>query len=176
MGELLSSHENSFDSATTLVWENVNFVDSNEVLIHIPYSKTTGFKGKMIDIFEIKGNKNCPVSALKRLKRMFEKEEKCGLSRPVFSFKTGKNLTRSKLNKWLEIILQDFVDSNHKITGHSFRAGIPSTLASFPNENTIRDIKQWGSWESNCFLKYTKQEREKRRALFSRIVSCLYEY
>ena len=175
MGELLASHENGFDPATTLVWENVRISISNEVLIFIPYTKTTGFKGKIIDLFEIKGNKNCPVSAIRRLKRMIETEENYNPKKPVFSFKTGKNLTKSKLNKWLEIVLDDFVDFNHKITGHSFRAGIPSTLASYPSESTVHDIKQWGSWESNCFVNYTKQVREKRKALFFKIVHCLYE-
>ena len=92
MGELLSSHENSFDSATTLVWENVNFVDSNEVLIHIPYSKTTGFKGKMIDIFEIKGNKNCPAAALRRVQKFTVSSGGYNDKKPVFSFSSGKNL------------------------------------------------------------------------------------
>ena len=67
----------------------------------------------------------------------------------------------------------DFTDEKHKITGHSFRAAIPSALSSFPTENSIEDIKEWGSWESSCYTKYMKHEREKKRALFTRIVSCL---
>ena len=77
------------------------------------------------------------------------------VNKPVFSFSSGKNLTKKQINLWLSTLLDDFVDSNHKITGHSFRAGIPSTLASFPDEYSVKIIKEWGMWESNCYKLYS---------------------
>ena len=93
---------------------------------------------------------------------------------PVFSFKKDSFLTRKKINSYLATLITDFVDPYHKITGHSFRAAIPSTLAISSEKNIANDIKAWGSWTSDCYLLYTKQESEKRKVLFRRIVNCLY--
>ena len=64
MGEILPHLENSFDPNTTVLWKNVVFTDEKDKTIFIPYSKTTGFKGKFIDIYPIKGNNICPSASL----------------------------------------------------------------------------------------------------------------
>ena len=174
MGELVPTNEKSFDPATTLLWGNVRKMDETEFTLFIPYSKTTGFKGKIVDVFEIDSDKNCPAAALRRLWKMAVDTKGFSVNKPVFSFSSGKNLTKKQINLWLSTLLDDFVDSNHKITGHSFRAGIPSTLASFPDEYSVKIIKEWGMWESNCYKLYTKQEREGKRTLFERIVTSMY--
>ena len=125
-------------------------------------------------MFRIEGDRKCPAAALCKLKKMTEKSGVLTEGKPVFSFPSGRNLTKSKINSTLAKLLEDFTDECHKITGHSFRAAIPSALSSFPDENSVKDVKEWGSWESSCYNKYVKHEREKKRALFSRIVSCLY--
>ena len=174
MGELVPTNERSFDPATTLLWGNIRKINDTEFVLFIPYSKTTGFKGKIVDIFEIKGDKNCPAAALKKLWKMAISTKGFCDDKPVFSFSSGKNLKKKQINLWLGTLLDDFVDSNHKITGHSSRVGIPSTLASFPDNYTVKVIKEWGMWESNSYALYTKQEREGKRALFERIVTSLY--
>ena len=174
MGELVPSQERNFDASTTLLWDNVREINNTEFIMFVPYSKTTGFKGKIVDIFEIKGDKNCPAAAIRKLRKMMREKTDFKSNVPVFSFHSGKNLTKKQINLWLSSLLEDFVDSNHKITGHSFRAGIPSTLACFPDEFPNNVIKKWGMWESNSFKLYTKHEREGKRALFEKIVKCLY--
>ena len=141
----------------------------------IPYTKTTGFKGKLIDIFEVNVNGICPAAAIYRLKNMASLKNLYNPENPVFSFKTGSFLTPKKLNLYLASLLGEFTDPFHKITGHSFRAGIPSALAASSDSNYVADIKDWGNWSSDSYLSYTKQESEKRKALFNRIVKCLYK-
>ena len=174
MGELVPSQERNFDASTTLLWDNVREINNTEFIMFVPYSKTTGFKGKIVDIFEIKGDKNCPAAALRKLRKMMREKTDFKSNVPVFSFHSGKNLTKKQINLWLSSLLEDFVDSNHKITGHSFRAGIPSTLACYPDEFPNNVIKTWGMWESNSYKLYIKHEREGKRALFEKIVKCLY--
>ena len=173
MGELVPFYEKSFDPATTLVWENVKFMENGDILMFIPYCKTTGFNGKLMDIFRIEGNTFCPAASLHRLKKLVEKNAYFSQNTPVFSFPSGKNLTRKRLNFVLKNLLYDFTDENSKRTGHSFRAAIPSALSSFPDENSIKNVKDWGSWESSSCDRYLKNERAKKKILFSRIVSCL---
>ena len=174
MGELVPSQERNFDASTTLLWDNVREINNTEFIMFVPYSKTTGFKGKIVDIFEIKGDKNCPAAAIRKLRKMMREKTDFKSNVPVFSFHSGKNLTKKQINLWLSSLLEDFVDSNHKITGHSFRAGIPSTLACYPDEFPNNVIKTWGMWESNSYKLYIKHEREGKRALFEKIVKCLY--
>ena len=64
----------------------------------MPYSKTTGFKGKLIDLYPIAGSSICPFASLFKLKKMAVSEGIWDKSKPVFSFKSGKFLTIAKLN------------------------------------------------------------------------------
>ena len=92
---------------------------------------------------------------------------------PVFSFCSGKNLTISVLNKILSSLLGDFCDPFHMITGHSFRAGIPTIVASHPDQSKVSELMDWGSWESSSYKNYTKSDRDKRKVLFEKIVKCM---
>ena len=170
MGEILSLVEKNFDPKTSLLWENVKFLENKEILLYIQYSKTTGFSGKFIDIYPIQNSKLCPASALIRLKKMAEKEGVYEKGKPVFTFKSGKFLTKEKLNFWLSKLLSDFSDENFKITGHSFRAAIPSLLAAHPDISSVKEIKEWGGWSSDSYGLYTKSKRDERKTLFDKIV------
>jgi len=173
MGELVAKKDNCFDEKTTLTWENVKFLENNEALIFLPYTKTTGLKGAIVDIFPLKDTKNCPMEALKTLKVMSKENHVYSKSLPVFSYSKNKHLTVDAINKILEKIFADFTDENSKISCHSFRAAIPSAMASNPDKSTVEEIKQWGRWHSDSFEKYTRQEREKRRNLFYKTVAML---
>ena len=48
MGELVPTYKKNFDPSTALIWENVKFLEDGEILIFIPYSKSTGYKGKVV--------------------------------------------------------------------------------------------------------------------------------
>ena len=174
MGEIVAPLENNFEPGITLTWKNVVFSNEGEVLIFIPYSKSTGFKGKIIDLYPVTNCKFCPVASLKRLKKLALAEGVWKSDNPVFTFKNGKFLTKQKINSWLRKILCDFTDKNHTFTGHSFRAAIPSILASHPDECKVENIKEWGGWSSDCYAIYTKSEKDKRRVLFTEIMKCIF--
>ena len=176
MGELLPSHEKGFDPKTTLLWENVKFLEGKEALIFIPFCKTKGFKGKIIDIFPIQNDAKCPAAALSRLRKLALENELFDPLGPVFALRKGKNFTKNALNKGLMNLLNDFCDEHHKITGHSFRAAIPTLISCNPDIHTVSELKEWGSWESESYKAYEKNVREKRRRLFSKIVNNFYMY
>ena len=177
MGEILAPVENGFQPGVTLMWENVVFSSNYDVLTFVPYTKSSGFEGKIIDLYPIEGSKFCPSASLRRLKKLAIAEGVWKSDNPVFTFKSGKFLTKQKVNLWLSKILNDFTDDNHIITGHSFRAAIPSILASHPNKSSVNSIKEWGGWASDSYKAYIKSEKEKRRILFEEIMKCvLSEY
>jgi hypothetical protein len=69
MGEILAAQTEKFDSYSTLTWENIVFLDKNEVLLYIPSTKTST-RGDFLDLFPLNGHPCCPVAALKKLKEL----------------------------------------------------------------------------------------------------------
>jgi hypothetical protein len=173
MGELLANAEWSFDPQTTLKWENVKFLEGNEITVFVPFSKTSGFDGFFLDIFPVENSELCPVLALEKLVRDLRLANCYKKENPVFQFEGGKNLTTTKMNEILSKFLHDFTSDSLKISCHSFRAGIPSAIAAFPDKAKVSDIMQWGNWNSDSYKRYIKQDKEKKRVLFRKIVSLL---
>ena len=159
----MSPSEKSFDPSTTLLWENVKFCDNNEIIVLVPYSKTTGFQGKLLDLYPLNKKALCPTAAMKRLKRLSITDNTFSDKKPVFNFKSGKFLTKAKLNKYLAEILKDFVDDSHKITG----SVIPTALSSQPDSQTSTIIQEWGGWY-RLALKITLKARGKEGNIYSR--------
>ena len=173
MGELVPENRDFFDAKTTLTWENVKFLENNEAMVFLPYTKTTGLKGAIVDIFPLAGNVTCPMEALKLLRKIYRERGIFQEKSPVFTFSTGKFLTVRKLNETLSSILCDFEDDFHKISCHSFRAGLPSIIAANPDKATVNELKEWGRWHSGSFDNYTKNERDKKRVLFYKYMKML---
>ena len=57
MAELLTSSVKNFDPDTSLLWKHVKFLGEKEIVIILPYNKTTGFKGKAVDVFPLINDK-----------------------------------------------------------------------------------------------------------------------
>ena len=171
MGEILSEQKNCFDPKTTLKWENIFFIPENEVLLQIPYTKTTGLKGTNMYLFPL-DNDTCPVSAITKLHEFCQKNDLKDKI-PVFTFKTGVHLTVNTLNNLLDKLLYDFNDDSQKISCHSFRSAIPSAIASNPDKITTRELMDWGKWHSDSYKKYTKIEKEKEKITFYKVVDML---
>ncbi len=163
----------SFDPKTTVVWENIVKTDEGELLIFLPFTKTSGFKGFFLDIFPMHGCNYCPVKAIVELEFLCKNKNFWCSKKPVFTLESGKLLTVQLMNKILLETLHDFCDEKGKISCHSFRAAIPTIIASHPDKNCTEIVKEWGRWNSDCFKRYTKDERAKKKVLFYKIVSLL---
>ena len=79
------------------------------------------------------------------------------------------------MNRLLPDLLKPLLGSTASlISGHSFRAGIPSLLAKFPEESTSDEIMGWGRWKSSAYLSYTKLKSDQRKKVFEKILSFLH--
>ena len=107
MGELLTSSVKNFDLDTSLLWKHVKLLGEKKIVMMVPYSKTTGFKGKAVDVFALHNDKKCPALALLKLRELTTKRGIFNWDRPVFSFGNGRNLTKAMLNSWLSNLLSD---------------------------------------------------------------------
>jgi hypothetical protein len=170
MGEILASHENSCDLQSTFTWKNVVFTESKEILIRLPYTKTTKFKGSYIDVFSFPQYPCCPVSALITLKNLSIAEGIYDLNGPVFTFASGKFLTTRKLNSVLRDLLCDIYKPEVScITSHSFRAAIPSAIGAYPDKMLVSDVKDWGNWEGDSYKVYMRLRKSQRKQLFRKV-------
>ena len=168
-GEILCPKENSFNSKECLLWEDILF-SKDSVTIHIKIPKSRNLKGEFIDLFKINNVSYCPVSALTKLK----KDQNPSPKSPVFKFCSGVLLTPSILNSSLRELLQPAIGSSaNQISGHSFRAALPSALANRPDLASDDDIKNWGRWSSASFKIYTRLKPLQKRIIFSKIISSI---
>ena len=170
-GELLPKKSYAHCNDETLLWNDIKFRKDGSVLIHIKIDKSRNMNGSYVDIFEFP-NKNC--CAVRTLRKMRDLKYKLGS--PVFQFNNGKNICSAQLNSILYKLLKPIIgETASQITGHSFRAGLPSALANNPNMANDNDIKSWGRWSSDSYLLYTKLKLKQKRALFEKIISVLKE-
>jgi len=174
LGELLSLREGSFNRAETLLWSDITF-KKDSVVVRIKVPKNRNPDGEYVDLFMLNNGSYCPVRALLKLKQM--KGEEYRVSDPVFMFECGKLLTPSTLNSTLHTLLFPHIGrAAEQITGHSFRAALPSALANRPDLANDEDIKLWGRWDSSSFKRYTRLKPDQKRAVFYKIVSSLGEF
>jgi hypothetical protein len=174
MGELLASHETLLDPTATLTWRCVQYRPDNSYLIHIRLPKISTLEGDFIDIFPFPDQRWCPVAALKLLQQM---QQAAGAGQPqqaVFTYPTGRHLTREGLNGVLRTLLGDVCDfKTDTISCHSFRAAIPSALAAQPDQMSAEEIKLWGRWRSEAYQSYTRLKTGQKKILYGKILNVL---
>ena len=173
MGEILVQAENWFDPSATLTWKCVKFrPDSNSFLIHIRLPKSGTPEGEFIDLFPFPASGCCPVAALRK---QFTRQQECGRGKPedpVFIYPSGKFLTPAGFNSTLRTLLADICDfQRDSISGHSFRAAVPSALSRFPDLMSSDDVKGWGRWSSECYQRYTRLKIEQKQQIFQKIIN-----
>ena len=170
MGELLPPSTRSFDPNTTLLWKHISFNDEANTTIFLPFTKTRGLMGELIELFEFNIDSCCPVAAIHNLRNFALANNLYEDNKPVFSFKSGKFLTTCKLNDILSSFSSALIGSTHpKFSCHSFRAAIPTLISSHPNQTSISDIMEWGRWRSDSYKLYLKMDKLKKKSLFDKV-------
>jgi hypothetical protein len=168
-GELLSDSPFNFNPNETLLWKDVQFQQDGSILIHIKMDKNRLPQGSYIDLFTFSGHNCCPIAVLKKLKTFCANPEK-----PIFQFENGKMLTSRYLNDTVQKLLYPIIgEPATLISGHSFRAALPSAMANDPLAIKDIEIKNWGRWSSESYLLYTRLKLKQKKSLFEKITSVL---
>lgn len=93
---------------------------------------------------------------------------------PVFTLENGRPLTVSHFGSVVNKLLEKRIRKvGGYVTGHSFRAGIPWTLAMHPDLVSDYHIMGWGRWSSSAYLCSTKLKLCQKRKIFEKIVNVL---
>jgi hypothetical protein len=108
LGEILAVHCENFDTQTTLTWKNVKFLNFDEILLFLPYTKTGKCAGEFVDVFPT-CDLTCPVMALRKLMYIQIDKNVFDMQKPVFMFTSGKLLTVKHFNQVLKDLLSNQV-------------------------------------------------------------------
>ena len=169
LGEILPKNSHVFDPSSDLTWKDIK-IHKKSVSIIIKSPKTTPNFSDKVYLFNFKIKKFCPVRNLKKLKRVLSKQNIFSSSSPVFRLDSKNFLTQKVINKFLK--------SNFKnvfIRGHSFRAGIPTSIANFPDISNDSHVMGWGRWRSKAFSSYQKSPKKQKRWVFKKIEKALLQ-
>ena len=156
-----------------LKWGDVQFRKDGSALLNIRFPKIIkNTKGDFVDIFEIVNKDYCPIRCLKALKKYSSKENM--KDKNVFSFSDGTCLTSSQFTAEIKTLLSEvFGPAISNLSGHSFRAGIPSALCNRPDIASEDDVKCWGRWSSESYRLYTRLKLSARRKIFNKIMCAI---
>jgi hypothetical protein len=169
-GELLPENRHKFNMKETLLWSDIKF-SQDFVVIHVKVTKTKAVNGEFIDLFLQESSNYCPVKALSRLLSLKNPQD---YRTPVFVLDNGSFLTCKVINGILLSLLTPVLGNDAKfITAHSFRAALPSALASNPEIANEEDIKLWGRWNTSSYLSYTRLKLNQKRSIFKKIIAVL---
>ena len=173
IGEILCNNSSEFDPDSSLTWERVK-IQLDSILFHIKSPKSGNISGDFVDVFNFKNHNCCPFKAFVTFKKMCEEKSLYSMKVPVFRHEDGKIFTRSNFQKIVgDLLGKRYKALNVKISGHSFRAGIPAALARFPEISSEKHIMGWGRWDSGAYLNYTRLKSDQKRKIFDKIVHVL---
>ena len=140
------------------------------ISINVKSPKSTPRHADKIYLFNFKFKKLCPVRSMKKLKKLQLSNELFSKDFPVFRLEQHTFLTQKDINRFLKSSFK-----NSYIRGHSFRAGIPTSIANFPDIPNDNHIMGWGRWRSKKFSTYQKAKKNQKRWVFRKIEKALLQ-
>ena len=168
MGEILCHRELGFHPADSFLWSDANFAAADHIILKLRNTKSG--KAECVDIFAIPACSTCPVKSLRKLRAASSALP----SAPVFTWQSGSNITPRELNLLIPKLLEPHIGQTaHQLSCHSFRAAIPSLLASYPELSSSDEVMGWGRWKSSAYRCYTKLKSDQRRKVYNKILSLL---
>jgi hypothetical protein len=170
IGELLSTHESTYDPDFTLLKRDVSVSTTSDGIktIHVTVKCPKEAKNStptVVDLFQNNGY-ICPVKAY--LKLIWLKLQPREDDLRLFRFSNGTPLTGAKMNRLMRLLLDPYTDTSiGSFSGHSFRIGLASMLANhgLPDE----ELQAAGRWSSRAFEIYMILRRTKRTAVATKI-------
>ena len=152
-GDILSSRATVLTSKT-LTWAQIKFPSPDRVVVFIRTPKASDDpRGLTRTLVKGRDDRYCPVKWLNIIK-----PTPINPSQPVFAFKSKKLITPAMVNKILALLSEKIQPPDGaKYTCHSFRAALPTLMASQPNIFSEREILNSGGWKSNAVDRYIRQ-------------------
>jgi hypothetical protein len=175
LGELVSKHKKTYDPHSNLLWKDANFTGNDDILVHLKSPKTKTPGGDIVMLFRFPAQAMCPVRVFQEYSEEARRKGLWDENLPIFRNENGTSWAKFEFEKVLERItrMTGVLEGDEKIVCHSFRAGIPSSLAAQGTAEADGAAKEWGRWRSSAFKSYTRQHITTKREIFKNICSIL---
>ena len=167
-GELTAPEVGAFDAGQHLSYADIaadDKVNPKRLLVSIKQSKTDPFRQGVTISLGRTDAELCPVAALLAYLAIRGQGEG-----PLFYFKDGRALTRSRLVAELRKVLEVCSLRPQDYSGHSFRIGAATTAAAcgVPAET----IMTLGRWKSQAYRLYVRLPREQLTGVSRTMATC----
>jgi hypothetical protein len=171
IGELLSSHKNSFDPHSHLLWSDAKSLGNDDIRVVVKSPKTRNPGGDAVMLFKFPRKEMCPVTVFQEYAEEARKKGLWNESLPIFRNEDGSSWAKYEFEKELERItrMTGTLGNDEKVVCHSFRAGIPSYLSALGTPEAEEAAKEWGRWRSCAFKAYTKHHISAKKEIFKNI-------
>ena len=113
-------------------------------------------KADAVDVYKYIDATYCPVQQMIKLYNQVQDTAKFDKDALVFHLGSGQLLTTAILNKVIKSTMAQFFDGSHSFSCHSFRAGLPASMAAQPHLFNEEEIKVVGRWSSEAFKRYCR--------------------
>lgn len=172
MGDILVNSSQS-NIKKLVTWERVKSKDENQTILYFAHPKQAKRDlGQVRDIFSFPIKTYCPVDNLNTLAEMQIKAGYGGNLKHVFTLPSGSTLTMARMNQVLKHTLKSKANvSLGTISCHSFRAALPSMMASHPAIFTTEETILQGEWHGESYQLYTRLNGIGRLQTHQKVVS-----
>ena len=145
----------AYDPTQNLSLEDVTFSPSSSspscMKVALKASKSDPFRQGIVLTIGSFASKYCPVKALLNYLKVVHPSHTAG---PLFSYRSGKYLTKSEFTKEIRHLLATAGFRAAEYAGHSFRIGAATAAAKANLPQWL--IKTMGRWSSDCFESYIR--------------------
>ena len=153
MGELVSTQGTSVDMIRALTWSKIKIMDSTHYTVLIIRPKVVDKAspvGHVLDLWAYPSDScYCPIFYLNILHNRCWKPGKGCNENLIFEWSSGVPVTLTAINKYLATLLTPMFKSPAvKFSCHSYRAGLPSMMATNPDIFSEQECQISGGWWS----------------------------
>ena len=129
-----------------------------DMTVLIPLPKVTEVpEGLVLNLFQFSDQRYCPVTHINKLYKVCRESGRAKKKDLAFEMSSGVCLSMRVMNKYLTDLLPPLMPGLAcKYSCHSFRAGLPSLMASMPEYFSENDVKISGRWASTSSRRYTR--------------------
>ncbi len=172
MGELLQNNS-AIDLIRCITWGKIKIITDTHYTIFYAVPKCSETpQGTVVDIYKFSDQNYCPIFNLDVLYKACRKMGRGKNYDAAFLMDNGDYFSTSKMNHFLKLYLKPFFSNlSCNYTCHSFRAALPSFMASHPEIFSVNDIKDTCRWKSDTVHRYTRLHGIAQNRVLKRVYS-----
>ena len=166
------------DEIRLVTYERVRWLGPDHFTVVTALPKNKEKQTENLDLRTFPDERYCPVTQLNKLVDYLERDgREVRQEQAIFLRSSGKMLTMDAMNAILKLaLLPLFPDNGGFWSCHSFRAGLATTMANYPELFSEEEIKAIGRWNSEAFKAYCRTHGITQAGAYQKIFDVLQNH